>query len=175
MVASKVAKALGVAHRSAGDFMRELAEERGMSILELSRQAEEDPSIDEEIDARSARLAAEGVSFVMDARLGWHFVPRSVKVFLEVRPEVAAERIFRAGRGSERENTDLETTRRAIDWRTASETARYHEYYGIDYADHGHYDLVVDTTDLTADQVVELILEHVESAGSGPGAGGEVP
>jgi cytidylate kinase len=167
VVASRVAAALGMDHASAGDFMREMAAERGLSILELSRVAGEDDSIDREIDARTLRLATEGDHFVMDARLGWHFVPHSVKVFLEVRPEVAARRVYEAARGTEHENVDLETTRRAIESRTALEKERYVDYYGLDYTDHDHYDLVVDTSELNIDEVVERIVEHVRGGESG--------
>ncbi len=165
MVAKGVAEALGWRHVSAGDFMRRMAEERDVTILELSRSALVDEAIDHEIDARSAQLAASGERFVMDARLGWHFVPQSYKVFLEVRPEVAATRVYGARRGGERENVDLKATTRAIEERTRSEQERYLEYYGLDYLDHEHYDLVIDTSDLTPDQVVEQILGAV--AGSG--------
>jgi predicted cytidylate kinase len=163
VVAARVAGRLGIRHVSAGDFMREMAAERGVSILELSRSAARHDAIDREIDARSMRLAETGGDFVMDARLGWHFVPRSVKVFLEVRPEVAARRIFDAVRGSERENVDIAATRKAMEERTASERDRYLAYYGIDYTDHDNYDLVIDTSDLTPDEVVDLILEHLAS------------
>lgn len=163
-VAKRVAEELELRHVSAGDFMREMAAERGMSILELSRSAEERESIDHEIDARTAQLAEESDDFVMDARLGWHFAPRSLKVFLEVRPEVAARRIFDAGRGSEHENITLEDTERAITRRTESEKKRYLAYYGLDYTDHSHYDLVVDTSDRNIDQVVAVIVSHVEKS-----------
>jgi predicted cytidylate kinase len=159
-----VAETLGLRHVSAGDFMREMAAERGISILELSRLAEEDESIDRQIDVRSADLADKGADFVMDARLGWYFIPQSFKVFLEVRPEVAARRIYDAARGTERENVDLEMTKKAIEERTASETRRYREYYGLDYADHSHYDLVIDTSDLTVDEVVAEVLESLREA-----------
>jgi predicted cytidylate kinase len=164
VVAARVADKLGFGHVSAGDFMREMAEERGVSILELSRSAEHQTSIDAEIDARTTRLADKGEDLVMDARLGWHFVPGSVKVFLDVRPEVAASRVYSAGRGSERENVDLATTQRAIEARIASERERYLAYYGLDYSDHRHYDLVIDTSELTPDQVVDRILDHLETA-----------
>lgn len=160
VVAAKVADVLGIGHVSAGDFMREMAEERGISILELSRLAEQDDAIDAEIDGRTRRLAATGEEFVIDARLGWHFVPESFKVFLDVRPEVAARRIYGAQRGTERENIDLEKTRAAVESRTRSETSRYQEYYGLDYTDPSHYDVVVDTSDLTVDQVVDQVLSH---------------
>jgi cytidylate kinase len=165
VVASRVADVLGVKHVSAGDFMREMAAERGISILELSHLAELDAAIDAEIDGRTRHLADSGEDFVIDARLGWHFVPESLKVFLDVRPEVAAHRIYGAQRGTERENVDLETTQAAVESRTRSEASRYHEYYGLDYTDPSHYDVVVDTSDLTVDQVVERVLS--ESARTG--------
>lgn len=145
--------------------MREMAREQGVSILELSRTAEEGDAIDREIDQRTVRMAEEGGDFVMDARLGWHFAPASVKVFLDVRPEVAARRIFEARRGSEHENIDLQTTMRAIEVRTESERDRYLAYYGLDYTDHDHYDLVIDTSDKGVDEVVDLILGHVGASG----------
>lgn len=160
-VASRVAETLDIPHVSAGDFMREMAAERGVSILELSRSAEGKENIDREIDERTERLGRNGTDFVMDARLGWHFIPQSIKIFLEVRPEVAARRIFGAARGTEHENVDLETTERAIESRTESEKQRYMSYYELDYTDRSHYDLVIDTSDLTIDEVVQRITSHL--------------
>jgi len=147
--------------------MREMAAERGLSILELSRSAEERDSIDSEIDARTVRLAEESDDFVMDARLGWHFIPASVKVFLEVSPETAARRIYEARRGSEHENITLADTLTAIESRTDSERRRYLTYYGLDYTDPDQFDLVIDTSDKTIDRVVEEILGHVDALRSG--------
>ncbi|MGD2042492.1 MAG: nucleoside monophosphate kinase [Acidimicrobiia bacterium] len=163
-VAVRVAEALGMRHVSAGDFMRQMAAERGMTILEFSRSAEDRESIDREIDARTVQLSRESADFVMDARLAWHFIPESFKVFLEVSPEVAAQRIYEAQRGSEKENVSLENTKRAIESRTESERKRYLKYYGLDYAEHTQYDLVVDTSDLTIDQVVQRILDRVPTS-----------
>lgn len=138
--------------------MREMAEERGVSILELSRRAESDDSIDHEIDARSGSLAEERDDFVIDSRLAWYFIPLSFKVFLDVSLDEATRRIFGDNRGGERENIDYEATRRAIEARTESEAARYEAYYGIDYRDTGHYDLVIDTSSLSADEVIDRIV-----------------
>lgn len=161
VVASRVASELGVPHVSAGDFMRDMASERGVSILELSRSAQGTDSIDREIDSRTVQLAKEGDDFVMDARLGWHFVPESIKVFLDVSLDEAARRVFEAGRGAEQENVDLESTRDAIQARTESERKRYFGYYDLDYTDHTHYDIVVDTSSLAINEVVGLIVDHV--------------
>jgi cytidylate kinase len=167
VVASRVADKLEVPHISAGDFMRAMAAERGVSILELSRSAEGDIDIDREIDERTKRLAEQGGDFVIDARLGWHFAPNSVKVFLDVRPQVAARRIFDARRGTEHENIDLKTTEHAIESRTESERERYLTYYGLDYTDYDHYDLVIDTSDIGIDEVVDRILRHLDDSEAG--------
>lgn len=164
-VARVLAAELGLDHVSAGDFMRQMAHERGVSILELSHSAEGDIAIDHEIDGRTRMLGETRDDFVIDARLAWHFLPESIKVFLDVRPEVAAARIYGAQRGIEHENIDLAATQRAVEARSRSETDRYRRYYGIDYADPSHFDLVVDTSDLDITGVVARIRSFIEAYG----------
>ena len=165
-VARALAARLGLDHVSAGDFMREMATERGVSVLEFSALAEADPAIDRAIDERSRRLGDERDGFVIDARLAWHFVEYSVKVFLDVSLEVAAVRIYGDQRGSETENIDLPATVHNIERRTASESKRYRDYYGVDYLDPGNYDLTIDTSDLTVDEVVEAIAAFLQARGA---------
>jgi len=162
-VGKRLAERLGFAHLSAGDFMRSMAEERDMSILELSKVAEQGDEIDREIDARTRRLGDTMDRFVIDARLGWWVLPESFKVFLDVTPEEAARRVYGAGRGAELENVDLVATEEAIRRRTVSESDRYLHYYGVDYLDPSHYDLLVDTTRLGIEQVVDLIVQAIEA------------
>jgi len=163
-VAEALASLLGLRHISAGDFMREMAAERGVSVLEFSAVAESDDTVDVEIDARTKRLGESGESFVMDSRLAWHFIPHSIKVFLDVTKDVAARRIYSEVRETESENVDLDTTVRNIERRAGSESTRFRLYYGVDYLDPGNYDLVVDTSDCTVDAVVETIQEFLLAA-----------
>jgi cytidylate kinase len=163
-VAKSLASHLAMDHVSAGDFMRQMAVERGISVLELSAIAEvDDGAIDREIDDRSRKLGEEKDHFVIDARLAWFFIPRSVKVFLDVSIDVATERIFGDRRGTEVENIDLASTRTAVQLRLDSETLRYREYYGIDWLDPAHFDLVVDTSGLSVDEVVAVVAAYLEN------------
>lgn len=146
--------------------MREMAAERGMTILELSKRAESDDAIDREIDARTVRFSEEQDDFVMDARLAWHFIPSSVKVFLGVSRSVAAFRIFGDDRATEGENVDTAATLRAIDERVASERLRYQEYYGVDYLDPSQFDLEIDTSALSVAEVVDEIVRHLRTDGN---------
>lgn len=163
-VAKALAARLGFDHVSAGDFMRAMAAERGLTILELSRIAEHDDAIDREIDERTAQFGARRDDFVMDARLAWHFIPQSVKVFLDVRPEVAADRIYGHGRSGESENVDETATRQAIEARIASERQRYRDYYGVDYLDPAQFDVIVDTSGIDVAAVVAEIVAALDRA-----------
>ena len=160
-VAKELASRMGSDHISAGDFMRDMADERNVSVHVFSRMAEEDPAIDRAIDERSKTIGETKSSFVLDARLAWHFVPDSYKVFLDVDTDVAAARIFGDARTSESENVDLERTRRNTEHRAESETKRYALYYGVNYLDPSNYDLVIDTSNRTVEQVVDLIVAAV--------------
>jgi len=157
-----LAARLGFRHVSAGDFMRQLADERGLTVLQLSEIAETDPAIDRAIDERSSRFGESDSDLVIDARLAWYFIPHALKVFLDVSLDVAAKRIYAAGRAAERENIDLEATRRNIEARTRSESSRYLSYYDVNYLDVSHYDLVVDTSERDVDEVVTAIVAHIE-------------
>ena len=161
-VAKTLAVNLNLDHASAGDFMRQMAVERDITVLELSAVAEADGgAIDREIDARSRRLGEESDDFVIDARLAWHFIERSIKFFLDVRLGVAATRIFGDRRGKEAENVDVVATRAAVHSRLESETSRYREYYGIDWLDPRHFDLTVDTSALTVPEVVVVLEDYL--------------
>ena len=159
-VAKKLAQKLRYAHYSVGDLMRAMAKERGVSLLELGRLAEKDKAIDVELDERQRALGKKD-DFVIDSRLGFHFLKKSFKVFLQVELAVAAERILKERRAHE-SYADLADSVASIKKRIASEDKRYSSYYKVDYQDVFHYDLVVDTTSLTVSQVVERIVGAVK-------------
>lgn len=161
-VSRLLAKQLGFRHHSIGDLMRSLAKEKGMSLLELSKKAETDKATDEELDRMQIELGKKEDNFVIDSRLGFHFIPGSKKIFLEVKDEVAAGRIFSHLREDEKENTSLEKTLENIRRRKQSERLRYEKYYGLDCYDKKQYDLVLDTTGLTVEETVEKIMEFLE-------------
>ena len=162
-VAKLVAQKLNLKHYSTGDFMREIAIKRGVTLLELSKLAEKDASVDKELDERQILLGKEEEDFIIDARLGWHFIPHSIKVFLNVNDEEAARRVFAERRSDEKYNITLEATLKNIKQRKESETKRYQQYYEVNYFELKNYDLIIDTTTLTAVQVAEKIVKVVKS------------
>ncbi|MEM4282684.1 MAG: cytidylate kinase family protein [Candidatus Woesearchaeota archaeon] len=164
-LAKALAKRLGLKRFSAGDFARQLAAERGLTILKLNKLAEEDPQIDMEIDKRTIELGKKERSFVMDSRIAWNFIPQSVKIFLKADPNIAAKRIFKDLRPVEQENTSIEKVQKNIKKRTASERARYKKLYSIDFTDESNYDLVIDTSHLSPAQVLKRVMRFLKTKG----------
>ncbi|MEE9323147.1 MAG: cytidylate kinase family protein, partial [Candidatus Aenigmarchaeota archaeon] len=57
---------------------------------------------------------------------------------------------------------NVDEAEKAIRERIRSDRKRYKKYYGIDFLDKSHYDLVIDTTDLRVEHVVEKIVKTIE-------------
>lgn len=165
-VGKLIAKKLGLKHYSTGDFMREMAKERNLSLEDLGRIAEGDHTIDAALDKRQIKLGKEEDNFVIDARLGFHFIPKAIKIFLDAELNIRAERIWEDIKVKKiRKEERAETIREIIDeikTRENSEKIRYRKYYDLDPYDKKHYDLVIDTSKISAEEAAERIVEFVE-------------
>ncbi len=164
-IAKFLEKELNLKHYSVGDFMREIAARRGMTLAELGKVAETDPSVDRELDAMQKALDAKD-NFVLDSRLATLFVPSAdVKFFLTCSDKVRAERIFKdhlVGRPGEKSLKTSQEVLSSIKEREKSEALRYKNYYHYDYKDRKHYDLVLDTSKHTIDSGNEAALAFVK-------------
>lgn len=162
-VAKLVAKKLNLKHHSTGDFMRSIAEQRKISLLELSKLAEKDQSIDEELDQRQVELGRSEDNFIIDGRLSFHFIPNSKKFFLTADFDTRAKRIL-ADNIRKEHNINIETTKQNMRAREESEKKRYKVYYNLDTNDPSNYNLVIDTTDISAKEAAEKIIKFIENS-----------
>lgn len=154
-----LSKELNVPHVYAGAIFRDMARERGMSLAEFGRYAEEHHEVDMELDQRMVEVA-EREHGVLEGRLAaWHATRGEVsalKVLLTASERTRAKRI------QEREGTpDIQDVLEQTREREASETKRYRELYDIDPYDEDLYDVVVDTEDLTPEEVAERVLREL--------------
>lgn len=133
---------------STGKVQRSLAEQLGISVLEMNQKMCEDPKYDKMIDDATAKISRENPDkkIVFDSRLAWHFVECSFKVFLSVSLEVAAERVFLDNRGTVEKYSCIEETMQQLKLRAETEDRRYRELYHIDYFNFENYDLILDST-----------------------------
>lgn len=165
--AKKVAKILGYEHFSTGDFFRELAKEKGLTVTELNFLAETDSTIDSSIDEKSKQLNDRS-ELVLDSRLAFHFIPDSFRVYFEISHEVAAERMFEDVKNnierqkSESTYSDVLDVEKDAFARYESENKRYENLYNVNPSVHNHYDLVIDTG--LSENNLETVTEKITSA-----------
>lgn len=140
-VAESVAAAFAFEHVSGGDIFRDLAAERGYSLADFNALAEEDPSIDRDLDRRLRETARDRDDVVLESRLsGW-----MAGEYADLRIWLDAPLSVRAARIANREEISVEDAEAATTERERSEQQRYQEYYGITFTDRSIYDLAVNT------------------------------
>jgi len=158
-VTALLQKALGYSVYKNGEYVRKLASEKGMSIVEFQEYLNNHEEIDRQIEKSAAQYAKEHDNLIIDARLGFYAVPYSFKVYLKVDLNEAAKRAYS---DSLREATEkyesVEQAKKDIKYRFEQENYRYLKTYNVKRDDMSNYDLVVDTTDKTPQEVFEIVL-----------------
>lgn len=144
-----------------GQYFRELAKKMNMSVTEFNIYVEKHPEIDRDIENSAAEYAKNNDNFIIDARLGWYAVPESFKVYLTVDIDVAAKRAFYDADRKETEKFEtIEEQKEDMLKRYKLENERYYKLYNVRKDDMSNYDLVVDTTNITPEQVADKIVEE---------------
>jgi cytidylate kinase len=158
-LAAGLADTLGYDHVSGGDIFRSLANERGVSLVELNRLAEEDDAIDRDLDRRLRTTARDRADLVLESRLaGWMAGEHAdLKCWLDAPLSVRATRI------AEREEKPVADAKEETGARTESEARRYREYYGIDIEDLSIYDVTVNTARWGPEGVLDVIRAAIEA------------
>lgn len=158
-VAKMLAKKLGWQYYSTGMAQREIAEEMGLTTIELNALTIKDKSIDERIDAVFKNPPWGDKNCVVDSRLAFHFVPKSFKICLTVQADVSGKRIYHDTlRSGEQKYHSIQEATTAARQRRALEAKHFKKNYNLDIDNKDNFDLVVDTTHLTTEQVCQVIL-----------------
>ena len=161
--AKLLAETLGLKHYSTGDFFREIGKELGLDVLATNKAAFSRADIDQKVDQRQKELGEQEDDFVIDARLGWYFIPQSFKVYLDLDFQVAAERILQSvepeRRASEHLPDDPKEYAEHLRERRETESARYEKLYGVNPGDTSNYDLVIDTEGSSPDEIAQRIID----------------
>jgi predicted cytidylate kinase len=147
---------------TSGNIFREMAEKRKMSLEDFGKLSEKDKSIDTELDdmvVREVKERCKKGSVVVEGRLAAHMAERSelaaFKVWIEAPLDIRVERIAgREGKGK------YEVEREILE-RERSERTRYEKIYDIDLSDLAIYDLIIDSRDITPEEVANIIREKV--------------
>ena len=160
-VSKALAAKLGYKRYSAGDIWRQCAAERGMSVFDYNKQAMVEPEIDTEADEVQKKLGQTENNIVVESRLGFFFIPSSIKIFLDAHDKVRANRTMEHGRAQENHKS-LKEAFEKLDARDKGDIMRYEKLYKINPFDMKHYDLVIDTTSNTIEQTVNEIMAFLK-------------
>lgn len=149
---------------STGKVQRTLAEEYGISVLEMNQLMCTDHKYDKMIDDATAKISRENqeTNIVFDSRLAWNFVEKSFKVFLSVSLDVAADRVYHDKRGEVEQYATVEDAKKQLRLRAESEDLRYKDIYNIKYFNFKNYNLVLDSTFCTPDILTKVILQEAD-------------
>lgn len=149
-----------------GQIFRDMAAKRNMTLVEYLKLGETDSSVDKEVDDYLIDLSKNESDFVIESRTAWHFIPNSIKIYLQVDEKEGAKRVFEELQKENQRNEvagefSLEDILKKIQERRATDDVRYKKYYNINIRDEKNYDFVLDTTNLSKEAVFEKVMEFI--------------
>ncbi len=158
-LAKMLAEKLGYKHYSMGDFQREIAREKGITIEKLGELEKKDPSIDKMVDDRQRNLGKKENNFVIDSWLSPLFIPDSFKIFITANIKVRAKRILLR---EPKAYKNIEGVIKKIKQREKTNKERWKKFYGFDFEDKKNYNLLIDSTDINAHEAFEIAYKKIK-------------
>lgn len=145
---------------STGAIQRKIADQMGISTLELNQKMAENSQIDSLIDETTAKISAEQEipPIVFDSRMAWKFAKETFKVFTIVDPAIAAMRVIHTRLDKVESYSTEDEAREKLLLRSKLENERFKQIYGVDNFDYRNYHLIVDTSFSTPERVCEIII-----------------
>lgn len=167
-VAKILSKKLRIKRYYMGGLMREASKKRGITLQKYLAICDKDSKIDREVDEYQRRLGKTSDNFIIEGRTSYHFIPHSYKIFLDVDKKEAAKRIFKELKNSKNKRNEGTPKNEkevliGINKRMSDEKKRYKKYYNINPYDKKNFDLIIDTTNITAQQAAKKILHMIKN------------
>lgn len=163
VVSSILKERLGLEVESIGSLLRRMAQDYGMSTNDFNKYMETHPEFDYELDDFVKNEGLKPNPKIFDSRLAWHFIPQSFKVYLYVKDEIAAERVYNdVGRINEK-HENIGTALANIIQRRKSEVHRFKVQYDVDLENLSNYNLVVDTSYSSPSTIADIIIANYQN------------
>ena len=124
--------------------------------------------VDEIVDRDIERIGKEVLDrnnenevWLVDSRLAFNNIPESFSVRLTVDNKVAGERLLGDNSRGKEDNmyNSIEEAQNAAKERYEGENERFKKLYGIDLENEDNYDLIIDTSYASPDDIVNTIIE----------------
>ncbi|MBQ8726948.1 MAG: AAA family ATPase [Oscillospiraceae bacterium] len=157
---------LGFEIESIGSLQRKMAQKYGMSTFDFNKYMETHPEFDHELDSFVKEQGQSEIPKIFDSRLAWHFIPESLKVYLYVTDEIAARRVYNDKYRINENYSSTDVALSNIIQRRKSEVLRFKTQYEIDLENLNNYDLIIDTSFVTPDEIASKIIFAYKNAQS---------
>ncbi|MCC6022848.1 MAG: AAA family ATPase [Desulfurococcaceae archaeon] len=155
-LAKLLASTLGLRYVSSGGLFRRFAEERGVSLIAMSKIAESDYSIDRMVDETIRDEAMKG-GVVVDG----HISAWVLRDIAHIKILVIAPLDVRVSRIAKRDSLTFNDALELIKTIEASEDRRFKSIYGIDLNDYTVFDLIINTSTFTPEECLDIVLEAI--------------
>ncbi|MEF8778195.1 MAG: AAA family ATPase [Natronomonas sp.] len=142
---------------SGGEVFREIADDRGMSLSQLTAEASSSDELDRELDRRLQRIAEKwgdaDNAFILESRLAGYLAAdhADLRIWLDAPEEV------RVDRTADREEISAEMRVREV-----IEEKRYETYYGVDLGNRSFYDLSINTARWSPEMTLSIVTTAIE-------------
>jgi cytidylate kinase len=173
-VAEALVKTFNLKRYYMGQIRRNMAKEHGLTLEEFNKLGETEDWTDKKVDDYQKQLGQTEDNFLIEGRTSFFLIPNSIKIYLDADLKTAAERIFNQiqNKGGNERNEgqpiSVEEMFESLKNRVESDVKRYKKYYNIDILDQAHYDIFLDTTSMTPNEVIETLAKKIKECQQKP-------
>lgn len=151
-------KKLNIDYVYSGEIFRDKAKKYNMSLEEFGRYCEKNENIDKELDEKQLEILKKG-NVILEGRLaGWIAEKNNIKA---LKIMINADLDTRVKRVIKRENGNYKKRKNELLKREKSEETRYKKCYDIDLKDNSIYDLIIDSTDKSPNEILDIIMKKI--------------
>jgi CMP/dCMP kinase len=156
-LASNIARSLGWKHLNNGQFVRAWYDDHGLDLNKTSEIPEE---VDRKIDQSFIEKMASEENTIFESRLAGFQARDMVDVFKVLCTTDLDEAIKRVAK---RDQVDLDQAEKTISQREEGLVEKFKRFYGVeDYLNPKYFNLVVDTTQKTPEEILQIVLEKLK-------------
>ncbi|MCL5733272.1 MAG: cytidylate kinase family protein [Patescibacteria group bacterium] len=163
-IGKRLAENLGYKYHYTGGIFKEMAQKEGKTINEFYEEIKANPAIEKEIDARQEKLMMESDNLVVEGRMAPFLDCGSNKIKINVKITASlSELANRLAKRPENQEKNINIIKKEARQRMKTEKERYRKLYGIeDYLADKHFDVIIDTTNLSADEAFKKTKNKID-------------
>lgn len=161
-VGKMLAQELRYKFYSVGDFRGEMAQKLGFTIDQLNKLGKKEFWTDQKADEFQKKIGQTENNVIVDGWIAFHFIPKSFKIFVDVDSQIAARRVFIDQRPDEEYLNSEKAVKKQLFDRLEETRQRFLKYYQVDFINKDYYDLLIDSTKISPEEVVKKIINSLE-------------